>query len=200
MTITANATAITFPDSTTQTTSGAPFIKGQVFTANGTFTIPSGVTALKVTVVGGGAGGQNNGASGNGGGGGGTAISYLTGLTPGSTLTVTRGAGGAAAANGVSSTVSSGTQSISTITGGGGVTNGAGGTATGGSINLSGMSGTINNNVTGFGGMSSMGFGWQKSNGDLVYSGVNYGSGGIGCSFTDYNAQAGSNGIIIFEW
>ena len=51
--------------------------KGQVFTSNGTFTIPTGVTAVKVTVVGGGgsAGGAysngctNLGASTGGGGG-----------------------------------------------------------------------------------------------------------------------------------
>jgi hypothetical protein len=35
------------------------------------------------------------GSSGGGGGGGGTAIKYLTGLTPGNTLTITIGAGGA---------------------------------------------------------------------------------------------------------
>jgi len=54
---TINSSGVTFPDGTTQGTSGAPFIKGQAFTSNGTFTIPTGVTALKVTVVGGGGGG-----------------------------------------------------------------------------------------------------------------------------------------------
>ena len=54
------STGITFPDSTTQTTAAGasiPGVLGQTFTSSGTFTIPSGVTALKVTVVGGGGGG-----------------------------------------------------------------------------------------------------------------------------------------------
>ena len=50
----------------------------QVFTGNGTFTIPSGITKLKVTVVGGGGGGggasTSDNLTGSGGAGGGTAI------------------------------------------------------------------------------------------------------------------------------
>ena len=56
MAITTNATTLTFNDSTTMTTAPGPYSggRGQVFTSNGTFTIPSGVTSLKITVVGGG--------------------------------------------------------------------------------------------------------------------------------------------------
>src|SRR5712664_184621 len=57
----------------------------QQFTANGTFTIPIGVTAVKVTVVaGGGAGGGATNAAntaGGGGGSGGMGIKWLSGLT-----------------------------------------------------------------------------------------------------------------------
>lgn len=116
----------------------------QVFTSSGTFTIPSGVTNVKVTVVGGGGNGGSRttqGASG-GGGGGGVAIKWLTGLTAGNTLDVTVGT----VAN--TSSVASGTETISTIsaTGGASVANntatgGAGGSGSGGTINISGGAG-----------------------------------------------------------
>jgi hypothetical protein len=181
---TLTSAGITFGDATTQATA-AVGIRGQVFTASGTFTIPTGTTAIKVTIVGGGAsstgnncgvfvsansgatssvasgtqsittisatgggtasqnnaaqggigsggdinirGGTGNGNEGSGAspfaptagtfsaansygssgggpntaqGGGGMAIKYLTGLTPGGTLTVTRGAGGSAPTGG----------------------------------------------------------------------------------------------------
>jgi hypothetical protein len=120
----------------------------QVFTANGTFTIPTGVTALKVTVVGGGgngglASGEDAGAG--GGGGGGVAIKWLTGLTPGNTLAVVRGTAGN------TSSVSSGTETISTISATGGAAGptstgtesagGAGGSGSGGDINVTGGTG-----------------------------------------------------------
>lgn len=101
---------------------------GQAFTGNGTFTIPTGITKLTVTVVGGGASGASNQDGASGGGAGGAAIKYLTGLTSGATLAVTIGAGGAAKGTGGgtgnaggSSTVASGTQTITTLTGSGGV-------------------------------------------------------------------------------
>jgi hypothetical protein len=94
MPITLNGTSgITFPDTVLQ---GAAFVgsRGQVFTSSGTYTVPTGVTAVKVTVVGGGGNGggvtgQRSGAG--GGGGGGIAIEYVTGLTPGDTVSVTVG-------------------------------------------------------------------------------------------------------------
>ena len=52
---------------------GGGLASQQVFTASGTWTKPSGITLVKVTVVGGGGGGGGNtsGANNNGGGGGG---------------------------------------------------------------------------------------------------------------------------------
>lgn len=99
----------------------------QIFTGSGTFTIPTGITQVKVTVTGGGGGGGGCASavttSSAGGGGAGTAIKWLTGLTPGNTLTVTVGGGGNGGSaganngsNGTDSTVASGTQTISTIT------------------------------------------------------------------------------------
>jgi hypothetical protein len=121
---------------------GAPGLAYQLFTSSGTFTIPSGVTAIKVIAQGGGGGGGTGRGGytvtiGGAGGSGATAVQYLSGLTVGNTLTVTvgnAGNGGAAstypsgssAGNaGNTSSVSSGTQTITTIS----ATGGSGGAA-----------------------------------------------------------------------
>lgn len=197
---------------------------GQVFTGNGTFTIPTGVTALKVTVVGGGGAGEaavlasSANWNGAGGGGGGTAIKYLTGLTPGNTLSVTVGA---AAGN---STVASGTQTISTITGGGGGNagtaapySGAGGTATGGDANIAGGDGggrTINANYS-FGGSGGTSLLSTAARGGVssgtpdnsAYkngtAGKSYGGGGGGGGYAsggNGTGGAGASGVVIIEW
>jgi len=65
----------------------------QTFTASGTFNVPSGVSAVQVLVVGGGGGG---GASIGGGGGAGGLVYHATyGVTPGGSVSVTVGNGGA---------------------------------------------------------------------------------------------------------
>jgi hypothetical protein len=83
------------------------FSNMQVFTSTGTFTVPAGITKVKVTVVGG--GGGSGAARINiccqfpataGGGGGGAAIEIISGLTPGGTVAVTVGAGGTAGSAG----------------------------------------------------------------------------------------------------
>ena len=204
------STGVTFPDSTTQTTAFTggyvSGIGGQAFTASGTFTIPTGVTAVKVTVVGGGGGGGNNGSS---GGAGGQAISYLTGLTPSGTIAVTVGAGGtagvgnnAAGGSGGTSSVASGTQAITTVTctGGSGsaaATNQnvivAGGTATNGSININGAAGAL------YGGSTMLGNGGITDVNNTSSTAVGYGSGGYGQAYGT-SGGAGRGGIVIFEW
>ena len=71
--------------------------QSQSFTSSGTFSVPSGVTTVDVLVVAGGASG--GGAPQAGGGGGAGGLVYRPGFTvsPGSTVTVTVGAGGASA-------------------------------------------------------------------------------------------------------
>lgn len=179
--------------------------KGQTFTANGTFTIPTGVTAVKVTVVGGGAsGGASNACygAGGGGGGGGAAIKYLTSLTPGNTLAVTVGGAGS------TSSVASGTQSISTISatggsggGSGGSPNGgAGGLGSGGDINIGGGGGGSGaSNSSGTGGSSILGGGGSGSN-FTGGAGRVYGGGGAGGGSTTGPAGAGAAGVVMFEW
>jgi hypothetical protein len=137
---------------------GLPGPRTEIFTSSGTFTVPSGVTACKVTVVGG--GGGSGGVSGiasatSGGGGGGTAIKWITGLTSGGTVSVTIGAGGAAGAANAGTGGSGGTSSFGaycSATGGvgsdgefdnstGDNTTEVGGSATGGDFNIDGGQG-----------------------------------------------------------
>jgi hypothetical protein len=166
--------------------------RAQVFTSNGTFTIPTGVTALKVTVV--------------GGGGGGSA--------------------GANGTNGGNSTVSSGTQSISTITGNGGLgatgqQGGSGSSASGGELIIGGSNGE------GFGGSPGTSY-FSTGRGVRGYGnggqgveggeGPSFGSGGGAgtaikwlTSLTAGNTltvviggaggpNSGTAGVVVFEW
>jgi len=69
----------------------------QSFTSSGTFSVPSGISAVDVLVVGGGGSGGNH--HGAGGGAGGLIYRPAFPVTPGGTVTVTVGDGGAARAN-----------------------------------------------------------------------------------------------------
>jgi len=207
---------------TSWTSVALPRVLGQAFTSSGTFTIPSGVTAIKITVVGGGgAGGSGSTTSSiatGGGGGGGTAISYLTSLTPGNTLAVTIGGGGSGAStgnagSGGTSSVASGTQTITTVQAtGGGTGPGSGGAGSGGIINIGGGGGGVGV-VTfgGSGGSSTLGGGAVGSTTGTGNAGRLYGGGGGGgynhyiqcgcCPIPEYvTGGAGGSGIVIFEW
>lgn len=105
------------------------FTNWQLFTADGNFTVPAGVTKIKVQVWGGGGGGATTAGvsmrGGGGGGGGGYAEGTYT-VTPAATHTVIIGAGGAASSAGGST--SFGSPVIISATGGAaGATNGSGG-------------------------------------------------------------------------
>jgi len=182
-----------------------------VFTSNGTFTIPSGVTAVKVTVVGGGAGGTQEwtGASAA------VAIKFLTGLTAGNTLSVTVGAAGAGTTSttstGGNSSVASGTQSITTIQANGGSSPGniqapiAAATTSGADIAIDGQRGAIRNGQpTALTGGNTM-----YGNGGIATIGINC-STVAGAAATGYGAggshnqagigYAGAPGLVIFEY
>ncbi len=93
------------------------------FTSSGTFTVPPGVSKIDIFCVGGGGGGAGGYASlsgnwrgGGGGGGGYTATVLNKAVTPGSSLTVTVGAGGsAAAANSMATGGTGGTSSVGSL-------------------------------------------------------------------------------------
>lgn len=204
--------------------------KSQIFTSSGTFTIPSGISDVKVTVIGGGGnGGQGKGTSagsgaqgyGGSGGAGAVAIGFLSGMTAGNTLSVTVGAIAG------TSSVASGTQTITTIqcvggtSGGNGTatascvpafgTAGAGGAATGATINIKGQNAlrglTASNGgyPGGIGGSTIYGTGGQSPSGPANngVAGLGYGAGGSGgCALwnTTNAGGAGTAGIVIFEW
>ena len=123
----------------------------QVFTSNGTWNRPSGITKVRITCTGGGAGGgggTNSWNNGGGGGAGGTSIKLLD-VTSIASVSVTVGNGGNGGAAGNNRGFGGGTSSFgSHCTGTGGEgggygwqdagTYGNGGTATGGDINLDG--------------------------------------------------------------
>ncbi|MFL6311648.1 MAG: hypothetical protein ACJ71W_06040 [Terriglobales bacterium] len=224
------APTITNP-TTTGTDSGAETFTGktyggtthhiQVFTSSGTFTIPSNITGVEVTVLAGGGGGGGSTATINGGGGGSASagIKALSGLTPGNTLTVTVGGAGAAGLTGATggtggaSSVSSGTQTITSITTNGGAggagslasspPGGGGGAGTGGDLNLTGSAGGTGvggNNLGGTGAGSILGGGAPESGGAGV-AGTSFGAGGGGAGGAANNSGgAGSAGVVIFKW
>lgn len=204
--------------SVTIATSGlvSGFANMQVFTSGtSTWTIPAGITACKITVVGGGGGGGAGaqasgcvqGGSGGGGGGGGTAIKYFTGLTPGNTLSYTVGAAGG------TSSVSSGTQTIVTISATGGATGasgastnsgagGSGGLGSGGTLNLKGNGGGTGITAPiggGYGAGSMLGGGGGSSTGG-VYGGGGAGGGGGPNGSPGSAGSAGAAGVIIIEY
>jgi hypothetical protein len=170
-----------------------------------TWTAPSNVTSVRVTVVGGGGGGAtNNGAclTGGYGGTGGVAIGYYT-VTPGSGYTVTVGAGGSGGASGVHAGSAGGTSSfgslVSATGGGGGLTNGTGGSnGTGSSGNL--RNGSILNGVYPYF-VGPTNTNQSGSTSALTYSiGSNIIPGGNGQGVNTGNAAGGMGGIILIEY
>jgi len=133
--------------------------RGQVFTSSGTFTVPTGITAAKVTVIGGGGSGGDvtgTGSAAGGGGGGGVAIEFVTGLTPGGTVTVTVGGVAGTSSFGAFCSATGGATAASVSAGGAAGAAGAGGAGSGGDINISGGAGSAGN-ITGTNGAGSGG-------------------------------------------
>ena len=227
---TANSTTFLRGDQTWTSVSGNIGTQGQVFTSSGTFTVPAGITAVKVTVIGGGGnGGTVTGTGGGGGGGGGgVAIKYVTGLTPAGTVTVTVG--------GIAGTSSFGTEcsatggaTAATVTGTSATgAGGAGGAGSSGDINISGSAGTSGDSTNSFGGNGGgssgliagkaisndflgrpgTGFiggcgGLGRANEGVGNAAVGFGNGGGGGytnSGTDRAGGAGVGGVVIVEY
>ena len=142
---------VVFGDATTQTTAST-YIggRGQVFTSSGTFTVPAGITAAKVTVIGGGGNGggaTGTNSAGGGGGGGGVAIEFVTGLTPGGTVTVTVGGVANTSSFGAYCSATGGA-TAATQTASGSGNGGAGGAGSGGDINITGGNGFKGSNIS----------------------------------------------------
>ena len=181
-------------------------------------TVPAGATSADVWLWGGGGGGGGVGStsngSGSGGGGGGFARKTITGLTPGSTITLIVGAGGAAGlvggAGGSGGSSSFGAY-FSATGGGGGSANGggmsgAGGSGLGGDINVAGGGGVAG---LGAGGVGAGGAGGGASMGGqggggapgIAGAGTSPGGGGGGSgSYTTNTGAAGAPGACIIYW
>lgn len=159
-----------------------------VFTANGNFTVPTGVTWLKVTCVGGGGGAGSgyapDGYAGGNGGGGACAIKGVS-TTEGTVYAVSVGAGGTGAVAGTAASGGSTSFGISVCVAGGGAggvsypssTDGAAGTSGSGDLILPG------------GGAAS---GGGYSPGATLYGGGAYGTTSSGTS--------GKAGVCIVEY
>jgi hypothetical protein len=230
ITVNAGQTAISAANITAYP--GAPFIGFKLpalrpgfstiaaFTASGVFTVPNGVTAARVTVIGGGgSAGYHSTMPGGGGGAGGQAIGTVTGLTAGQSIAVTVGAGGAAPASPAPGNAG-GTSSFGTFmsaTGGAGgnggtvtqfaMAGGAGGAGTGGQINRGGSFGSDSIVVACRGGDGGGPGNGRAASGALPgYSATGFGGGGGGGGTTTSGSPvgasggAGAAGIVIVEY
>jgi hypothetical protein len=176
----------------------------QVFTASGTWTRPSDVTAIVVEVVGGGGGGGGYGTTAGGAGAAGGYAKKLI-VNPTASETVTIGAGGAGGASGDNDGTAGGTSSFGSLasaTGGPGGQGSAGiaggqpgGLGSGGDINIYGGDG-CDGDVGGVGGASVFGSGGRHGGTSGVDANAP-GSGGGGCHTSTGPGGDGADGIII---
>lgn len=185
----------------------------EIFTSNGTFTVPAGVSSVSVDAWGAGGGGASGSSAAGGGGGGAYTRGAFNSLTGGNSIAVTVGTGGNAGSNGGFSRATVGASNITANGGsaGSGRTGGNGGAAS----SISGLvtasyaggkggnarnaaSGSENEAGGGGGGSAFMNAaGGNGSNGgsdddDPTPGGIGTGNGGDGASGEgDPNATAG---------
>ena len=200
-------------DQTWATVSGYTGPQGrQVFASSGTFTVPSGITSVNVTVVGAG-GGVNRYAGTSCSAAGGAAVLTVTGLTPGGTVSVTIGTVGGNAGGNVNNRASTGGTSsfgaFCSATGGQGANSArlvgsTGGAGSGGNLNINGQNAY---NLTGGAGAAPLGLGMpglaqdEGCAGFVNVAGVGYGFGGVSIGFAGTNiVSTGGNGVVIVEW
>jgi len=183
----------------------------QIFTASGTFTVPTGVTKLKVRVWGGGGGGGGStgtGSAASGGGGGGYCEGVAT-VTPGASIPIVIGTGGSAgsgsSAGGAATATTVAALSVTANGGGGGPGSSSGGTSVGGtggtasglSFAVTGTVGSFGNNLggTGLGGTGGGTFCSASSTAVGSFPGGGGGGGGAGLP-----GNVGGAGMVILEW
>ena len=194
------------------------FSRMATFYTPGNFTVPNGVSRVKVRLCGGGGGGGAGATNegGAGGGAGGYAESILQ-IAPGTVVPVTVGGGGAGGVTSGGSAGGGGTSSFGSYvsaTGGGGGSNassyayggapgvgsGGGGLVTSGGYGSDGNGGTVT--FAGNGGATMFGGGGRAASaGSTVeQNGTAPGSGGGGCYGTNGNGGAGATGMVIVEY
>lgn len=196
----------------------------QVFTADGTWTRPAGITRVVVEVQGAGGGSGASSTSfpfATGGGGGGGYASEIIDVTSTSSTAVTVGVGGTAGTVNTGNGGAGGTSSFGAFTsatggsGGGGAssTGAAPGVGSGGTLNLSGGYGqtpllpglSTAAPIGGAGGDSRLGFGGLGGVSDGTgTAGAVYGGGAGGSATSDSTASGGAIGaagvVIVWEY
>nr|WP_315180340.1 T9SS sorting signal type C domain-containing protein [uncultured Flavobacterium sp.] len=207
----------------------------KTFNSDGTFVVPAGVTSLTVKAWGGGGsgGGATNAgnmiARGGSGGGGGAYASATITVTPGESLSIIVGVGGAKALagqngnSGGNSTITGFTSSIFASGGSGGIGNidgaatvvgGAGGVATAGTTKTAGTAGGSGNtqydavsgaggagaNSGGAGGAGISGLGNTQSGNDGSNPGGGGGGGRTSQDAGSTTGGAGGDGQVIISW
>jgi len=167
---------------------------------SGVFTVPSGITRIRVFIVGAGGGGSDYGGDGGGGGGGGLNVQDID-TAPGDSFSYSSGAGGGAStlANGVDVGEDGGSTSFGSFSAGGGdgasQQEGASG-GSGGGTGCDGNSGGRGGQGIGPGsGGGSGGFGGGGLGG-FVGAGSDGGGGGGGSS----SGGPGGDGFIVVEY
>lgn len=196
------APGVVFPDGTTQASASPGNVITRIYTSGSTtWTKPSSLKAIKVTLVAGGGGGTLQPTTSRGGGGGAAGYLYLQAPSIPGPVTVTVGAGGAPSpgAAGPGGTTSFG--ALASATGGTGGNPAVPSGSPGGSMSTTPTI-VASNGLTSFGGNGgSSGFGFGLGNIGSTSStdtGVGYGYGGKGGTPTG-GSTAGGNGIVVVE-
>jgi len=185
--------------------------RAQIFTSNGSFVAPDGVTKVYLSMIGGGGGGSPGDGGQGGGGAGGYVINYPYTVVPGNSYAVVVGSGGAGGLGGGdlgdAGTASTFDATV-TVPGGGAGNPGAGGggysssSATGGLYAGQGGSGATLAKGMGGGGSPFGAGGNGSAVGPGSNAGANTGAGGGGTSKTG-PTEAGGNGgsgLVIVMW
>jgi hypothetical protein len=193
------------------------FSRRVAYSTSTSFTVPLGVALIRATVIGGGGGGGGSDGSfvAAGGGAGGFASGTFA-VTPGSTIAVTVGAGGAGGPASQAPGGNGGTSSFGAFcsaTGGEGAwfetttstPGGAGGLGSGGELAAPGGYGSDGQNGTkvigGNGGASMMGGGGRASSGvNAATAGQAPGSGGGGLYINAGVGGQGAGGLVVLEF
>ena len=187
----------------------------QVFTSSGTFTVPAGITRIRVRCWGGGGAGGSSGVGGNvgGGGGGGSYAEGFYTVVPGTQYSVTVGVGGTGVSGaGGNNGLTSSFGALCSATGGSGgpwgdsgtTAGGSGGVGSGGtSISISGGQGGGNIALTiGLKCMGGGAFGTPMASlSGTGSAGLVPAGGGCGASGgSNLAGGAGGNGKVIVSW
>ena len=183
---------------TTWTSTAKPAMQRQIFTTAGasTFTVPAGVTQLKVTVIGGGGGGGLAGRT----SGGGASVRWITGLVPGAVIATTVGAGGAAVNGSPYVGLAGGSSSFGAYCSAtGGLGQGLGGLGSGGDLNSRGGIGSGEQYACATGDYAGVSGGTLFTGGTTNATVGVYGAGGSGAGAITGNVD-GAPGVILVEW